>query len=34
MDMKDFREQIDKADDRLIHSFIDRMQDIRRYRPL
>ncbi len=35
MDMKDFREKIDKADDRLIHSFIDRMQtsaDIARYK--
>ncbi len=35
MDMKDFREQIDKADDRLIHSFIDRMQtsaDIARFK--
>lgn len=35
MDMKDFREQIDAADDRLIRAFIDRMRtsaDIARYK--
>jgi chorismate mutase / prephenate dehydratase len=35
MDMKDFREQIDAADDRLIHAFVDRMHtaaDIARYK--
>ncbi|HPJ03031.1 MAG TPA: prephenate dehydratase domain-containing protein [Candidatus Limiplasma sp.] len=35
MDMKDFREQIDAADDRLIRAFIDRMNtsaDIARYK--
>ncbi len=35
MDMKDFREQIDTADDRLIRAFIDRMHtsaDIARYK--
>ncbi len=35
MDMKDFRDRIDEADDRLLKSFIDRMQtsaDIARYK--